>query len=108
MFVEVLGQIGFRASLVFFGSVFSQIVGAIMYATASASEIGFFSYVYARLERDEYRRWIFLRIFNYRQILIEQHSKIWFQLENLIDNFTNSISRLKVYNQDYTLRYKDS
>ncbi|KAI6185017.1 Folate-like transporter 2 [Aphelenchoides bicaudatus] len=56
MLVEILGQIGFRASLVFFKSVFSQIVGIIVYGMASASEIGFFSYVYARLEKDEYRR----------------------------------------------------
>jgi thiamine transporter 2/3 len=56
MLVEVLGQIGFRASLVFFHSVFSQIIGTILYGIASASEIAFFSYVYARLEKDEYQR----------------------------------------------------
>lgn len=56
MLFEVLGQIGFRACLVFFNSVFSQVVGIAMYGIASASEIGLFSYVYARLEKDQYRR----------------------------------------------------
>jgi thiamine transporter 2/3 len=55
MLLEILGQIGFRASLVFFSSVFSQIIGTISYAVASASEIGFFAYAYGRLEKDQYR-----------------------------------------------------
>ncbi|KAI6179066.1 hypothetical protein M3Y98_00570200 [Aphelenchoides besseyi] len=56
MLLEVLGQIGFRASLVFGGSVDSQIYGTISYGIASASEVAFFSYIYAKLEKDQYRR----------------------------------------------------
>lgn len=56
MLLEVLGQIGFRASLVFGGSVDSQILGTAAYGLASASEVAFFSYVYAKLERDQYQR----------------------------------------------------
>lgn len=55
MLIEILGQIYFRGTLVFGRSVFSQILGQVMYAIASASEIAFFSYIYARLEKDQYR-----------------------------------------------------
>jgi thiamine transporter 2/3 len=56
MLIEVLGQIGFRSSLVFGRSVFSQIMGQLSYGVASASEIGFFSYIYGKLEKDQYQR----------------------------------------------------
>ncbi|KAL3101030.1 hypothetical protein niasHS_001490 [Heterodera schachtii] len=56
MFTEVLGQIGFRLSLVFGGSVLSQILGQMAYGIASASEVAFFSYIYARVEKSQYRR----------------------------------------------------
>uniref|UniRef100_A0A914E9C8 Reduced folate carrier n=1 Tax=Acrobeloides nanus TaxID=290746 RepID=A0A914E9C8_9BILA len=56
MLLEVLGQIGFRASLVFMSSVPSQIFGMMSYGVATASEVGFFSYIYARLEKDQYRK----------------------------------------------------
>lgn len=56
MLTEVLGQIGFRATLVFGGSIISQVCGQMFYGIASASEIAFFSYIYARLEKDQYRK----------------------------------------------------
>jgi len=56
MFVEIIGQIVFRSTLVFGGSVISQIIGQISYGIASASEIAFFSYIYARLEKEQFRR----------------------------------------------------
>ena len=56
MLIEVLGQIGFRAALVFGGSVTSQCIGHIFYGIASASEIAFFSYIYALLEKEQYRK----------------------------------------------------
>lgn len=56
MLTEVLGQIGFRAALVFGHSITSQIFGMASYGVASASEVAFFSYIYARLEKDQYRR----------------------------------------------------
>uniref|UniRef100_A0A915P4B2 Folate transporter 1 n=1 Tax=Meloidogyne floridensis TaxID=298350 RepID=A0A915P4B2_9BILA len=55
MFVEIIGQIVFRSTLVFGGSVISQIIGQISYGIASASEIAFFSYIYARLEKEQFR-----------------------------------------------------
>lgn len=58
MMLEVLGQIGFRAALVFGRSVFSQVLGVVAYGVASASEVAFFSYIYARLEKDQYQRLI--------------------------------------------------
>jgi thiamine transporter 2/3 len=48
MLIEILGQIGFRALLVFGHSVFSQVIGIISYGIASASEVAFFSYVSLR------------------------------------------------------------
>uniref|UniRef100_A0A914GW68 Reduced folate carrier n=1 Tax=Globodera rostochiensis TaxID=31243 RepID=A0A914GW68_GLORO len=56
MFTEVLGQVGFRLTLVFGGSVLSQKFGQMFYGIASASEVAFFSYIYARLEKSQYRR----------------------------------------------------
>jgi hypothetical protein len=56
MLTEIMGQIIFRATLVFGSSVNSQIIGQVFYGIASASEIAFFSYIYARLEKDQYRR----------------------------------------------------
>uniref|UniRef100_A0AC35GY51 Reduced folate carrier n=1 Tax=Panagrolaimus sp. PS1159 TaxID=55785 RepID=A0AC35GY51_9BILA len=56
MLLEVLGQIGFRSSLVFTYDVFSQQLGQIAYGIASASEVAFFSYIYAKLEKDQYRK----------------------------------------------------
>uniref|UniRef100_A0AC34FLQ2 Reduced folate carrier n=1 Tax=Panagrolaimus sp. ES5 TaxID=591445 RepID=A0AC34FLQ2_9BILA len=56
MLAEVLGQIGFRFSLVFTYDVFSQQLGQIAYGIASASEVAFFSYIYAKLEKDQYRK----------------------------------------------------
>ncbi|KAI1728633.1 reduced folate carrier domain-containing protein [Ditylenchus destructor] len=56
MITEVTGQIVFRATLVFGGSVFSQVIGQVFYGIASASEVAFFSYIYARLEKDQYRK----------------------------------------------------
>ena len=50
------GQIGFRSSLVFTYDVFSQQLGQISYGLASASEIAFFSYIYAKFEKDQYRK----------------------------------------------------
>lgn len=56
MLAEVIGQIFFRSTLVFGQSVISQIIGQIFYGIASASEIAFFSYIYARLEKNQYKK----------------------------------------------------
>lgn len=62
MILEMIGQIGFRSTLVFGRSVLSQIIGQIFYGIASASEIAFFSYIYARLEKDQYRKFFIVLI----------------------------------------------
>lgn len=64
MLIEILGQIGFRSALVFGRSVFSQILGVIAYGVASASEVAFFSYIYARLEKDQYQRYCRMDMFD--------------------------------------------
>ncbi|KAK0395803.1 hypothetical protein QR680_001436 [Steinernema hermaphroditum] len=56
MTMEMVGQIVFRAALVFGHSVASQQLGMISYGIASASEVAFFSYIYAKLEKDQYQR----------------------------------------------------
>ncbi|VDD87221.1 unnamed protein product [Enterobius vermicularis] len=56
MIVEMIGQIVFRSTLNFGVSVFSQQIGQITYALATSSEIGFFAYIYARLEKDQHRK----------------------------------------------------
>uniref|UniRef100_A0A1I8AUV5 Thiamine transporter 2 n=1 Tax=Steinernema glaseri TaxID=37863 RepID=A0A1I8AUV5_9BILA len=56
MTIEMIGQIVFRAALVFGHSVMSQQLGMIFYGVASASEVAFFSYIYAILEKDQYQR----------------------------------------------------
>lgn len=48
MFTEVIGQIIFRSTLVFGGSVLSQKIGQIFYAMASASEV-FIPIIYINL-----------------------------------------------------------
>ncbi|KAI1709772.1 reduced folate carrier domain-containing protein [Ditylenchus destructor] len=56
MIVEMIGQIVFRSTQVFGFTVTSQIVGHSFYAVASACEVAFFSYIYAVLEKDQYRK----------------------------------------------------
>jgi hypothetical protein len=56
MLLEILGQIGFRSALVFGRTVFSQVLGVVAYGVASASEVAFFSYIYAKLNKDQYQR----------------------------------------------------
>ncbi|VDN05091.1 unnamed protein product [Thelazia callipaeda] len=56
MLLEVIGQTIYRGVLVFCPTVEAQKLGMMMYGMASASEIAFFSYIYAKTEKDEYQR----------------------------------------------------
>uniref|UniRef100_A0A0N5AHN6 Thiamine transporter 2 n=1 Tax=Syphacia muris TaxID=451379 RepID=A0A0N5AHN6_9BILA len=56
MVAEMVGQIIFRTVLVFGTSVFAQQVGQVGYGLATSCEIGFFSYIYARLEKDQHQK----------------------------------------------------
>ena len=56
MYLEVLGQFAYRFTLVFTNNVLSQQIGQAMYGVATASEVAFFSYIYGKFEKDQYRR----------------------------------------------------
>uniref|UniRef100_A0A914PFU6 Uncharacterized protein n=1 Tax=Panagrolaimus davidi TaxID=227884 RepID=A0A914PFU6_9BILA len=56
MYLEIIGQITYRFTLVFTNNLFSQQFGQGMYGIASASEIAFFSYIYGKLEKNQYQR----------------------------------------------------
>ncbi|OZC11201.1 thiamine transporter 1 domain protein [Onchocerca flexuosa] len=56
MLLEVVGQAIYRCTLVFFPAVWAQKLGMMIYGTASASEIAFFSYIYAKSEKDQYQK----------------------------------------------------
>ncbi|VDN24495.1 unnamed protein product [Gongylonema pulchrum] len=57
-----------RITLVFGWGVFSQQIGMVFYGIASAAEIAFYSYIYAKVEKHDYQRFdeLFLKpeIFN--------------------------------------------
>lgn len=46
----------FRGTLVFFPAVWAQKLGMMVFGTASASEIAFFSYIYSKSEKDQYQK----------------------------------------------------
>lgn len=46
----------FRGALVVGGGVLTQKMGLMAYAMASASELAFFSYVYAKLEKEQFQK----------------------------------------------------
>ncbi|VDK87235.1 unnamed protein product [Litomosoides sigmodontis] len=56
MLLEVLGQAIYRGTLVLSPAVWAQKLGMLAYGTASASEIAFFSYIYAKSEKDQYQK----------------------------------------------------
>lgn len=56
MVLEMIGQIIFRSALNFGLSVTSQQIGQIAYGLATSSEIAFFAYIYARLEKDQHEK----------------------------------------------------
>ncbi|MCP9261975.1 Folate-like transporter 3 [Dirofilaria immitis] len=53
--LEILGQTIYRGILVFCPAVWAQKFGMMLYGTASASEIAFFSYIYSKSEKDQYQ-----------------------------------------------------
>uniref|UniRef100_A0A7E4VBS9 Folate transporter 1, chloroplastic n=1 Tax=Panagrellus redivivus TaxID=6233 RepID=A0A7E4VBS9_PANRE len=56
MYLEVLGQFAYRFTLVFTNNLLSQQIGQACYGIAMASEVAFFSYIYGRLEKNQYKR----------------------------------------------------
>src|ERR1700722_6795508 len=57
--LESVGYIVFRSTLVFGSSVLTQQIGQAWYGVASASEIAFYSYIYARVDKSAYREFVF-------------------------------------------------
>uniref|UniRef100_A0A915Q6S2 Reduced folate carrier n=1 Tax=Setaria digitata TaxID=48799 RepID=A0A915Q6S2_9BILA len=71
MLLEIVGQTIYRSAsfiilrnyprnpktiLVFFPTVWAQKLGMMIYGTASAAEVAFFSYIYAKSEKDQYQK----------------------------------------------------
>uniref|UniRef100_A0AC35U508 Thiamine transporter 2 n=1 Tax=Rhabditophanes sp. KR3021 TaxID=114890 RepID=A0AC35U508_9BILA len=56
MMLEMIGQITLRCLLVFGGSLLSQQLAWVCYGIASASEIAFFAYIYAILNKEQYQK----------------------------------------------------
>uniref|UniRef100_F1L3E0 Folate-like transporter 2 n=1 Tax=Ascaris suum TaxID=6253 RepID=F1L3E0_ASCSU len=56
LILESIGYMVFRSTLVFGWGVFSQQVGMAFYGIASAAEIAFYSYIYAKVEKGEYQK----------------------------------------------------
>ncbi|VDM19208.1 unnamed protein product [Wuchereria bancrofti] len=56
MLLEVVAQTIYRGILVFCPMVWAQKLGIVVFGTASASEIAFFSYIYSKSEKDQYQK----------------------------------------------------
>ncbi|KHN74186.1 Folate-like transporter 2 [Toxocara canis] len=56
LILESIGYMVFRSTLVFGWGVFSQQIGMVFYGIASAAEIAFYSYIYAKVEKSEYQK----------------------------------------------------
>ncbi|KAK6104286.1 Reduced folate carrier family protein [Brugia pahangi] len=56
MLLEVVAQTIYRGILVFCPMVWAQKLGIMVFGTASASEIAFFSYIYSKSEKDQYQK----------------------------------------------------
>ncbi|KAE9546933.1 hypothetical protein FO519_009855, partial [Halicephalobus sp. NKZ332] len=56
MYFEIFGKLIYRFTLVYTHSLFSQQIGQAMYGIAAASDVAFSSYIYAKFEKDEYKK----------------------------------------------------
>uniref|UniRef100_A0A915AAJ6 Reduced folate carrier n=1 Tax=Parascaris univalens TaxID=6257 RepID=A0A915AAJ6_PARUN len=56
LMLESIGYMVFRSTLVFGWGVFSQQVGMAFYGIASAAEIAFYSYIYAKVDKGDYQK----------------------------------------------------
>uniref|UniRef100_A0A914RMI0 Uncharacterized protein n=1 Tax=Parascaris equorum TaxID=6256 RepID=A0A914RMI0_PAREQ len=56
LILESIGYMVFRSTLVFGWGVFSQQVGMAFYGIASAAEIAFYSYIYAKVDKGDYQK----------------------------------------------------
>ncbi|VDK50776.1 unnamed protein product [Anisakis simplex] len=56
LILESIGYMVFRLTLVFGHGVFSQQVGMASYGIASAAEIAFYSYIYAKVDKSEFKK----------------------------------------------------
>lgn len=56
--MQLLKFIYFRILLVYGGGVLSQQIGMVAYGIASATETAFYSYMYAKVTKDEYQRYV--------------------------------------------------
>ncbi|KAE9546529.1 hypothetical protein FO519_010259, partial [Halicephalobus sp. NKZ332] len=56
MYLEILGQIGYRFALVFRTDVLSQQIGHAIWGISTASDVGCYSYIYGIFQKDEYKK----------------------------------------------------
>uniref|UniRef100_A0AAF5Q5J0 Reduced folate carrier n=3 Tax=Wuchereria bancrofti TaxID=6293 RepID=A0AAF5Q5J0_WUCBA len=56
LILESIGYMVFRITLVFGSGIFLQQIGMSFYGIASAAEIAFYSYIYAKVRKNEYKR----------------------------------------------------
>uniref|UniRef100_A0A8R1TMV4 Reduced folate carrier n=1 Tax=Onchocerca volvulus TaxID=6282 RepID=A0A8R1TMV4_ONCVO len=56
LILESIGYLIFRITLVFGSGIFLQQIGMAAYGVASAAEIAFYSYIYAKVTKDEYKQ----------------------------------------------------
>ncbi|VDK88132.1 unnamed protein product [Litomosoides sigmodontis] len=56
LILESIGYMVFRTTLVFGSSILLQQIGMSFYGVASAAEIAFYSYTYAKVKKNEYKR----------------------------------------------------
>ena len=70
------GECSFRSALNFGTAIWTQQVGQIAYGLATFSEIAFFAYIYARLEKDQHENYVvhqtLLRIFFLRNLALSR------------------------------------
>ncbi|CAG9530365.1 unnamed protein product [Cercopithifilaria johnstoni] len=56
LILESIGYMVFRITLVFGSGIFLQQIGMSFYGVASAAEIAFYSYIYAKVRKNDYKR----------------------------------------------------
>ena len=56
MYLEIIGQLSYRFSMLFMNNILAHQIGQAMNGVAAASDVAFSSYVYGRFEKDQYKK----------------------------------------------------
>ncbi|VDO07204.1 unnamed protein product, partial [Brugia timori] len=84
MLLEVVAQTIYRGILVFCPMVWAQKLGIMVFGTASASEIAFFSYIYSKSEKDQYQKPRYHRLTSYSRAAVMSGRMISYLLAQTI------------------------